>query len=67
MVWKRKRTNSNHVRYAIVTAPSKVKFFKSIGAVGYLNAWLPRSIFIYSNNTLLKAGCCKSELSYLKY
>ena len=55
------------ITYAIVTATSKVKLFKSIGAVGYLNTWLPRSIFIYSNNTLLTAGCCKSELSYLKH
>ena len=64
--WKRKRTNSDHV-YAIVTATSKVKLFKSIGAVGYLNTWLPRSIFVYSNNTLLTAGCCKSELRCLKH
>ena len=40
------------ITYAIVTATSKVKLFKSIGAVGYLNTWLPHSIFIYSNNTL---------------
>ena len=33
-----------------------------------LNIWLPRSNFIYSNNTLLTAGCCKSELyRYLKH
>ena len=33
-----------------------------------LNIWLPRSNFIYSNNTLLTAGCCKSELHrYLKH
>ena len=32
-----------------------------------LNTWLPRSDFIYSNNTLLTAGCCKSELRYLKH
>ena len=48
----------------------KERKIKSIGAVGYprgyLNTWLPRSIFIYSNNTLLTAGCCKSELRYLK-
>ena len=55
------------IMYAIVTATSKVKLFKSLGAVGYLNTWLPRSIFIYSNNTLLTAGCCKSELRYLKH
>ena len=55
------------IMYAIVTATSKVKLFKSICAVGYLNTWLPRSIFIYSNNTLLTAGCCKSELRYLKH
>ena len=55
------------ITYAIVTATSKVKLFKSLGAVGYLNTWLPRSIFIYSNNTLLTAGCCKSELRYLKH
>ena len=55
------------ITYAIVTATSKVKLFKSIYAVGYLNTWLPRSIFIYSNNTLLTAGCCKSELRYLKH
>ena len=54
------------ITYAIVTATSKVKLFKRICAVGYLNTWLPRSIFIYSNNTLLPAGCCKSELRYLK-
>ena len=50
------------VTYAIVTATSKVKLFKSLGAVGYLNTWLPRSIFIYTSNTLLTAGCCKSDL-----
>ena len=32
-----------------------------------LNTWLPRSNFIYSNNTLLAAGCCKSKLRYLKH
>ena len=53
------------VTYAIVTASSKAK--KSIVAVGSLNTWLPRSIFIYSNDTLLTAGCCKSELRYLKH
>ena len=40
---------------------------KSLGAVGYLNTWLPSSNFIYSNNTLLTAGSCKSELRYLKH
>ena len=59
------------VTYVIVTATSKVKLFKSLGAVGYprgyLNTWLPRSISIYSNNTLLTTGCCKSELRYLKH
>ena len=40
---------------------------KSLGAVGYLNTWLPSSNFIYSNNTLLMAGSCKSELRYLKH
>ena len=55
------------ITYAIVTAASKVKLFKGIGAVGYLNTWLPHSIFIYSKNTLLTAGCCKSELRYLKH
>ena len=55
------------VTYAIVTASSKAKLFKSIGAVGSLNTWLPRSIFIYSNDTLLTAGCCKSKLRYLKH
>ena len=55
------------ITLAIVTATSKVKLFKSLGAVGYLNTWLPRSIFIYTNNTLLTAGCCKSELRYLKH
>ena len=32
-----------------------------------LNTWLPRSNFIYSNNTLLTAGCCKSKRRYLKH
>ena len=32
-----------------------------------LNRWLPRSNFIYSNNTLSTAGCCKSELRYLNH
>ena len=32
-----------------------------------LNIWLPRSNFIYSNNTLLAAGCCKSKLRYLSH
>ena len=53
------------ITYAMVTATSKVKLFRRICAVGYLNTWLPRSIFIYSNNTLLTAGCYKSELRYL--
>ena len=67
--WENFGTGSERIpiTYAIVTATSKVKLFKSIGAVGYLNTWLPRSIFIYSNNTLLTAGCCKSELRYLKH
>ena len=55
------------ITYAIVAATSKVNLFKSNGAVGYLNTWLPRSISIYSNNTLLTAGRCKSELRYLKH
>ena len=55
------------ITYAIVTATSKVKLFKNNSAVGYLNTWLPRSISIYSNNTLLTAGCFKSELRYLKH
>ena len=48
------------ITFAIVTATS-------LGTVGYLNTWLPRSIFIYTSNTLLTAGCCKSELRYLKH
>ena len=55
------------ITFAIVTAISKVKLFKSLGAVGYLNTWLLRSIFIYTNNALLTEGCCKSELRYLKH
>ena len=55
------------ITFAIVITTSKVKLFKSLGAVSYLNTWLPRSIFIYTNNTLLTAGCCKSELRYLKH
>ena len=55
------------ITFAIVTATSKVKLFKSLGTVGYLNTWLPRSIFIYTSNTLLTAGCCRSELRYLKH
>ena len=47
------------ITYAIVTTTSKVKLS--------FNTWLPRSISIYSNNTLLTAGCCKSELRYLKH
>ena len=32
-----------------------------------LNTWLPRSNFIYSNNTLLAEEGCKSKLRYLKH
>ena len=67
--WKKFGRGSERIpiTFAIVTATSKVKLFKSLGAVGYLNTWLPRSIFMYTNDTLLTAGCCKSELRYLKH
>ena len=65
-IWKRKRTNSNHVRYRNRHKQSQAK---ALVLLAILNTWLPRcrSNFIYSNNTLLKAGCCKSELRYLKH
>ena len=62
--WKRKRTNSNHLRYRNRHKQSQVK---ALVLSAILNTWLPRSNFIYSNNTLLTAGCCKSELRYLKH
>ena len=55
------------ITFPIITATSKVKLFKNLGAVGYLNTWLPCAIFICTNNTLLTEGCCKSELRYLKH
>ena len=62
--WKRKRTNSNHLRYRNRHKQSQVK---ALVLSAILNTWLPRSNFIYSNNTLLAAGCCKSKLRYLKH
>ena len=62
--WKRKRTNSNHVRYRNRHKQSQAK---ALVLSAILNTWLPRSNFIYSNNTLLAAGCCKSKLRYLKH
>ena len=55
------------VTHAIVTATSKVgaKYLQNKQALtlsAFLNTWLPRSNFIYRNNTLLTAGCCKSEV-----
>lgn len=55
------------VTHAIVTATSKVgaKYLQNKQALALsaiLNTWLPRSNFIYRNNTLLTAGCCKSEV-----
>ena len=63
-MWKRKWTNSNHVRYRNRHKQSQAK---ALVLSAILNTWLPRSNFIYSNNTLLTAGCCKSELRYLKH
>ena len=60
--WNRKRTNSNHVPYRNKQSQAKALTLSAI-----LNTWLPRSNFIYSDNTLLTAGCCKSELRYLKH
>ena len=58
--WKRKRTNSNHVRYRNRHKQSQAK---ALVLSAILNTWLPRSNFICSKNTLLTAGCCKSELT----
>ena len=57
--WKRKRTNSNHVRYRNRHKQIQAKVLV-LSAI--LSTWLPRSNFNYINNTLLTAGCCKSEL-----
>ena len=65
--WKRKRTNSNHVRYRNRHKQSQAQFLKAMVLSAILNTWLPRSNFIYSNNTLLAAGCCKSKLRHLKH
>ena len=62
--WKRKRTNCTHVRYRNRHKRGQAK---ALVLSAILNTWLPRSNFIYSNNTLLTAGCCKSELRYLKH
>ena len=51
---------------AIVTGTSKVTL-KPWCCGLFSCTWLPRSNFIYSNNTLLTAGCCKTELRYLKH
>ena len=59
--WKR---NSNHVRYRNRHKQSQAK---ALVLSAILNTWLPRPNFTYSNNTLLKAGLCKSELRYLKH
>ena len=61
------RTNSNHVRYGRYRNRHKQSHAKALVLWAILNTWLPRSNFIYSNNTLLTAGCCKSELRYLKH
>ena len=53
--WKRKRTNSNHVRYRNRHNQSQAK---ALVLSAILNTWLPRSDFIHINNTLLTAGCC---------
>ena len=57
-------TNSNHVRYRNRHQQSQAK---ALVLAAILNTLLPRSNFIYSNNTLLTAGCCKSELRYLTH
>ena len=60
--------NSNHVRYRSHRnrhkQSHKVKLKLAMVLSVILHTWLPRS---YSKNTLLTAGCCKSELSYLKH
>ena len=62
------RTNSNHVHYRNHRnrhkQSHKVKPKLALVMSVIFHTWLPRS---YSNNTLLTAGCCKSELSYLKH
>ena len=66
--WKTKRRNSNHVRYGRYRNRHKQSQAKTLVLSAIFNTWLPRSNFIYSNNTLLTAGCCKSELNrYLKH
>ena len=63
-IWKRKRTNSNHVRYRNLHKQSQAN---TLVLSAIFNTWLPRSNFIYSNNTLLTAECCKSQLRSLKH
>ena len=59
-IWKRKGTNSNHVRYRNRHKQSQAK---ALVLSAFLNTWLHGCNFIYSNNTLLTARCCKSNLS----
>ena len=56
--------NSNYLRYRNRHEQSQAK---ALALSAILNTWLPRSNFIYSKNTLLTAGCCKSELRYLEH
>jgi len=51
--------NSNHVCYRNRHKQSQAK---ALVLSAILSKWLPRSNFIYIDNTLLMAGCCKSEL-----
>lgn len=53
--------------YTIITSTSKagVRYEENkqgLALSGLLNTWIPRSNFVYRNNTLLTAGCCKSEV-----
>ena len=46
------RTNSNHVRYGRYRNRHKQSQAKALVLLAILKTWLPRSNFIYSNNTL---------------
>ena len=55
------------ITHAIVTATSKVRVKyrinkEALALLAILNTWLHRSNFIYRINTLLTAGCCKTEM-----
>ena len=55
------------VTHLLITSTSKsgVKYSKNKRALALsamLNTWMPRSNFVYRINTLLTAGCCKTDV-----